>query len=343
MFRSINYNLTNMKSIFPILILSVFFAPASACLNEYNVNLRGETFEIYEGLPVFYRSFDKNYSSEFVKSVNLAHRDTIHFKKLSDVVVHLTKLGRFDEALGLAKWLNHKHPNEYQVVSNLGTLYEITGNLDSAYFYIHKGLKLNPDSHDGSEWVHLAILKAKKNIQQDPGWLLNNKVLNVNVTDTVETYSDQQIAIMDSIWQISFQMKERIPFTPDKDLLMASVMIELGEMLELHISIENAYVAYKIAEQYDPENILGAKRKIELLLPLFKKYGFKESVFQDHFPPESEYLKRKKSGSDKVLNDNKSAFSWSWIYTLTGIVSVLVILVIFIAIRNRRKLYSGKD
>lgn len=283
-----------MKPTFFAVLILMSSVKAFACLNEYNVNARGQVYERYEGLPIFYRTFDLAHSQKIVDQIDLADTDDIDFKDFSDVGVHLARLGKYKEALDIFIWLNDKHKDEYRIVSNLGTLYELNGQIDSAYKYIEKGLKLNPDSHMGSEWVHLSILEAKKNIEKDGDWLLKNQVLNLNLTDTVGLYTKAHDKIMLAIWQIGHQLEERVPFTPDSDLLLANVLLELGELLEIHVSIENAYVAYKMAAHYDKENKLGAKEKIENLMPLFEKYGFKKSVFEEHFPPKGAYLQEKK-------------------------------------------------
>lgn len=52
------------------------------------------------------------------------------------------KLGKADVALEILKELNYHYPNEYKIVANLGTAYELNAELDSALKYIKKGIKL---------------------------------------------------------------------------------------------------------------------------------------------------------------------------------------------------------
>ena len=305
----------NMKFFFNILLLLSFIIQSFGCLNEgneYNVNLRGQTFEEYQGFPVFYRSFDIEYSQNFISTIDLKYMDTINPILLADYAVHLTKLRKYKEALNLLEWLNEEYPDEYQITTNLGTLYELNGNVTLAQKFIKKGIELNQESHNGSEWFHVAVLAAKKKIETDPDWLLTNNVLNLNLTDTVEAYSDSQYDILYKIWDIEYQLKERIPFTPDKDLLIANILNELGDMLKLHVSIKNAYVAYRMALEYDPEDRYQIKAKLEDLLPTFKKFEFKESVFLEHFPPKEEYEER------------TSAVNWYWIWIIGIGVSILI-------------------
>jgi hypothetical protein len=43
------------------------------------------------------------------------------------------------------KSLYSEHPDEYIIVANLGTIYELNSELDSAYFYIQKSIEINED------------------------------------------------------------------------------------------------------------------------------------------------------------------------------------------------------
>tara|TARA_B110000046_G_C13024495_1_gene413104 strand:+ start:2444 stop:2677 length:234 start_codon:yes stop_codon:yes gene_type:complete len=61
---------------------------------------------------------------------------------LSDYAVYLMKAGRVDESLAILKELNKNLPQEYQIAANLGTAYELNGELDSALFYINAESKL---------------------------------------------------------------------------------------------------------------------------------------------------------------------------------------------------------
>lgn len=278
-----------MKRFFLLLNILWLSVESKACLNEYNVNIKGETNEKYEGLPVFYRSFDREYSQFYVNLFDLSRKESFRYQDLSDVSYQLARLGEYKKSLELLIWLNHKFPGQYKIVANLGTLYELNGNVDSAYHYIQKGLELNPKSHFGSEWVHLAILRAKMQMRANPNWIFQNKVLHLNLQGNLEQYSKKYNSVMDTIHQISYQMKERIPFTKAPDLILANILCELGQILADHFSIENAYVAYRISQYYDPKNQMGASYSLNLLLPLFKKYNYEESVFEAHFPPADQY------------------------------------------------------
>lgn len=318
------------------MVLLFICQTGNTCLNAYNINLRGQVADIYAGLPVFYRSFDKAFSRDFVSHYDLSKKESIHYEDLSDVAIHLARLGKYKKALELLIPLNKKYPNHYKIVANLGTLYELNGNIEQAYFYIKEGIRLNPESHAGSEWVHLAILQAKKQMRQNPGWILNHQVLRLNLTDTVSQFSEKHEAVLQKIRQISYQMEERIPFSPQPDLIVANIMNELGQLLATHISVVNAWTAYKIAEHYDPKNQLGIKGKAKKLLPLFKKYKTEIPNLAGHFPPQNKFWKVKRKKVNKVLSNTSKEPPWL-VWLGVGLVFTIVISWVFKKWKNKSR------
>ncbi|MCB9232643.1 MAG: tetratricopeptide repeat protein [Bacteroidia bacterium] len=283
-----------MKTIFAMLAFLVLSLQSFACFNEYHVNDKGEeTAEEsgYEGIPVFYRSFDLGFSQRFLDAFYKDDVDSVDYKDLSDLGVHLARLGHRKQALKLMLWLNQGHPNEYNIIANLGTLYELNGNLDSASYFIGKALELNKDSHHGSEWVHLAILKAKKEITNDPEWVKSHNVLGLDPKRKLKKEENALDLVRDSVGHVFYQLEERIPYTPEPNILMAKIMVELGAMLEKHLSIGDAVSAYRIAEVYDPEKAFDEEKLINNLLPKLKKSKVEESPFEGIFPPKNEFRK----------------------------------------------------
>lgn len=318
-----------------------FYQVTQACLNEYRVNSRGQVNDIYRGLPIFYRSFDLEFSRAYLKRFDLSKKETISYKHLSDAAVHLTRLGKYPQALELLQWLNKKFPNQYKIVANLGTLYEINGQLDSAYFYINQGMKLNAKSHYGSEWVHLSILKAKKAVKANPSWILYNNVLNLtSLRDTVAEHDYDKLNIfLTRIQHIVYQLEERIPFSKTPDVILANVLREVGDLLALHISIADASVAYEIGLHYDPKDQLRFKNRLAKLAESLKKHKTNPAESGYHFPDKSKYRKVNRkylpaiTTSQKIwkmLETNQGAF-WFFLI-LSGIVGIF-----FIAYKTKKK------
>lgn len=303
-----------------------------ACLNEYNVNERGIENDEYAGLPVFYRSFDTAFARQEIARVDLTVKSNYDYQVLSDAGIQLTKLRRYKEALDLFRWLIHRYPEAYQINANLGTLYEINGQIDSAYFRIRKSLELNPDSHFGSEWVHLAILNVKKRLQRTPDWLLNHQVLGLGLTDTVPNFSQAHDQILDTIRQITYQLEERIPFTPDEDLIVANILMELGDLLRIHISVEDAFVAYKMAAHYDPNDVLGTHQIAGRAEDVLSEYNLSPIVFYEHFPNRAAFDEFQSSG---IAIDSETVNQFGRFYYFGA--GALVLLAIILGWRRLKK------
>ena len=133
-------------------------------------------------------------------------------------------MGQYDTAYAILTRLEKEKPNEYNIIANLGTLYELKGENEKALVYIKKAIALNSESHHGSEWFHIQILEAKLQ-GRSSDWWITHPVLNLS-----KIKKDSEIIISD----ITYQLKERIPFTKKPDLMMAAILKESGAYLEKH-------------------------------------------------------------------------------------------------------------
>ena len=182
---------------------------------------------------------------------------------LSDYAVYLMKAGRVDESLAILKELNKSLPQEYQIAANLGTAYELNGELDSALFYIKRGIEINPDAHAGSEWIHIQVLETKMKQIKNPDFLDFTSVLELSLEQKKDSATRAQLEI---------QIRERFPFSPGPDQIMASLMIDLADCYTNSLSIEHAKAFYNIAELYCGADSTLTTPKIYEMIELRKKY-----------------------------------------------------------------------
>src|SRR6185503_7493595 len=68
----------------------------------------------------------------------------------------------------------------YVVAANLGTAYELHGDLVAARRWIAEAIRRNPYSHEGTEWLHVLILDARMALAKDPNWLASHSVLGID-------------------------------------------------------------------------------------------------------------------------------------------------------------------
>ncbi|MGG9964703.1 tetratricopeptide repeat protein [Ferruginibacter sp. SUN106] len=252
-----------------LVFLSVINCTSYACLNEEHVTksgkktidaitLRGLTF--YKGQNTS-EIQDKLKVLESLLSKTSNTTDDIRTIK-NDIAVQYIKLGRLEEAEKMLLELQKEYPGNYSINVNLGTLYELQGKNEEALRLIKKSVDINPDSHEGSEWFHIKILEYKlKNIPEDK--VAAQNILNLaEIKRPASTVADE----------LSYQLVERIPFTPAPNIMMAKVLQEFADFLSDSVSIKAAYLIYEIGMDYDRNNILQLAQKRDALVPYFKKY-----------------------------------------------------------------------
>lgn len=181
------------------------------------------------------------------------------FEDKSDYAVVLIRLGEYKEALNVLESLINDHPNEYNIVVNLGTAYELNNNLELALKYISKAIKLNPLSHNESEWIHEEILKAKIAVKTDPNYLWQNSILNLQMPGDIEAYynslnEEKRLQLFDVKNQLLWQLKERISLVAPPDPFVADLLFDFANLVAITESIEIAIPIYNQSLSYLPEN-----------------------------------------------------------------------------------------
>jgi tetratricopeptide (TPR) repeat protein len=91
----------------------------------------------------------------------LALQKKIDYKLISDFAWKMARNGNYKAAERILLLLIAKHPNEYNLNANIGTVYELLGKNELALQYINKAMIIDPNSHYGSEWIHIKILEQK--------------------------------------------------------------------------------------------------------------------------------------------------------------------------------------
>lgn len=244
-----------MKKLLLLPLLLLFPGRGHACLNEYTHDSLGQT-RLHDDDDLF--RYDRNFDAKELqrKMEKLEKKGLATYQDSSDYGVLLVKSGYVYKALSYFRRLGHQHGNDYTVAANLGTTYELSGNNDSALWWIKKGMELNPQSHRGSEWVHVKILEAKLALAKDPGWLNTHTVLGlqgkapVHKDNSKDNNPEKGGAFFSPVEaQVMYQLHERLPFMTPPDALMASVLRELAAYQE-EAEMEIALMHYEYAQEY---------------------------------------------------------------------------------------------
>ncbi|MBF0694175.1 MAG: tetratricopeptide repeat protein [Flavobacterium sp.] len=252
-----------MRNFFTIIIcLNLSFA--FACLNGETKILKNGSiiYEDYEGvIPHGHQFYQKNFPN-LIRELDSLYIATNDVAYLSDKGYILTITKKYQEAIKIYLQIEKIAPNRYSTASNLGTIYELIGQNEEAFKWIEKSIKINPDSHEGSEWLHLNILKAKIEGKPIQGDLLIGlsfgKALSPTTIKTWEDLEKMQKAIF-------FQLNERISFIKPKDEIIAELLFELANIQMVLKDFYSAIELYKKALSYGLQNEL-ANYRIDLAI-----------------------------------------------------------------------------
>lgn len=307
------------KNILILLFTIIYISNANACLNYYfSVDKKGKLHHADNILIPFNKNFNKELNVSKLHKLETKLKKEHSYQALSDYSICLMKLGKPREALDILIGIYIHYPNDYKIASNLGTAYELNGQVDSALKYIKRGLQLNPNDHEGSEWVHVKVLETKLILAKKPNYLIENTVLNLSNAQKLDTLIRKQIMI---------QMRERFPFTPGPDAIMGNILIDLADCYANTASIEYAKVLYQIAKTYYGDKSIVIDAKIKEMQRLINKY---RDVKPEKFDPKKPEARNEKitglSYSQCIGNNDLNKYSINWksinlnVQSLLGIV-----------------------
>lgn len=229
----------------------ILSTPSFACLNGDTLELTDGSmlYQDYEGfVPYGHRFRDNEGLNEILLSLEKGYKETKDLNYLSDKGLILIIQGKYQEAIGLYKRIEKLEPNRYSTASNIGTAYELIGNNSEALKWIEKAVEINPNSHYGSEWIHVNILKAK--IKGDK-YITSNFLIGKdfgNKKNPLSDLSKEQLYVLRK--QIYYQLNERVSFVKPKDKIVAQLLFDLGNVSYLLGDKEDAVEDYKIAKEY---------------------------------------------------------------------------------------------
>lgn len=197
------------------------------------------------------------------RELERALEKNVDYRLLSDFAWYELRVGSKQHAVRLLERLYEKYPDEYNVVANLGTAYEVTGKNEQALTLLKKAVAINPASHHGSEWIHVNILEQKIKESPDytlildlgsgkdyPGWL-TGKMYHRQITP-------------DSLMvQLAYQLHERISFIARPDPVVGQLVLDFADLAAIAYSGEEAKEFYEYAVYYDPALAATANQRMQ--------------------------------------------------------------------------------
>ena len=270
-----------LKKVFASLAIAIIFVsaawqPVAACINLYAKNLYGEDVQ-YGGRGHVLAELNRHQHID--KNVWQQRRETLKaevanpgakFETRSDYASMGIYVGDVAHSIEQLEALEKEKPGEGNIASNLGTAYELNGNVDKALEWIKEGIKRNPKDHDGTEWLHVKILEAKLEMAKDSKWLETHSVLGLNfgteakpviptqdVTDflgAAKTRHEVEAALI-------YQIHERIYFVKPPEPIVAELLCDLACLTAASQSLPEAKAIMEFALDYKPVHAdLSARR-----------------------------------------------------------------------------------
>jgi hypothetical protein len=246
---------------------------ATACLNPIGQNQVGTRIEVDNlSASAFIGKLMTHHDKAFWLGtmVEFESRKKHHPRHVdpNNVAVSMVHLGQVREAIDILEQHERSKPGVYQTAANLGTAFELNGENEKALEWIAEGVRRNPQGHNGTEWLHVKILKAKIALDDDPQWLVSNSVLGLDLT-TVDR--DSNVSLVDDLGfrrtladiesALVYQLHERLEFVRPPDPVVADLLYDLGAIFALTRTNEHSAAVRELALSYGPghqRNILTA-------------------------------------------------------------------------------------
>jgi tetratricopeptide (TPR) repeat protein len=209
----------------------------------------------------------KAYWDDLLQKLYAEKNDLPMMENDQNVAVALVHLGRYREALKIFEKVEKRYSGKYVTAANLGTTYELLGQNDQALRWINEGLSREPESHYGTEWLHVKILEAKIALEKDSKWLERNSVLGIDWDESnrnpsadisVTDNRGQQKSAKDIEDALAYQLHERIEFVKPPDPVVAQLLFDLSNLLRRSRSPEHSAAIQQLAIDYGHKSIVPA-------------------------------------------------------------------------------------
>ncbi len=214
-----------IKKIMLLSSILLITMPSWACLNTYVEDFYTSDSEK--------ENQHEEHHDEKLKNFVSRHPSPIDYQAENDYAVHQIYAGRYDLAIKVLRAIENEHPGLPKTAVNLGTAYELIGNISLAKKWIAEGMKRDPSIHLGSEWIHLNILTAKEkratakyfhefpllNVHYGTGYVPDAHWKNQRKLTTAEYDAIRE--------QASLQINERKNFVSRQNAVMAQLFYQM--------------------------------------------------------------------------------------------------------------------
>lgn len=237
---------------------------ARACINEVATDREGRTLqtndlvgaELVGHLQVNAVDWSREMTTrEAIRRVKTRN----DFGTRNDLGVALLRHGRTTAAIRLFLLNERLQPGRYQTATNLGTALELAGHDAAALRWIRIGIRRNPRSHDGTEWLHARILEAKIAAAHDPARLRKVSIAGVDfgtrdlpaLPRNLPAGNDgEPVTVVELNQAFQRQLLERMGFVRPEDPVVANLLTDWASLNLAGGPLESAVALYAEAVRY---------------------------------------------------------------------------------------------
>lgn len=249
---------------------------AHACINVVGTDHTGRKFNPggYAGAELsemLTQPQDKRYWSLHANHIIAKAVQRPNYATLTELGVLLVFQGQYTRAVNHFLMLERRYPGRYETATNLGTALELSGHDEPALRWIRIGIQRNPESHGGSEWLHVRILDAKIAAARDPAYLASHSIAGVTFAPVRVPPVPQSMPAGNNgapvlPWELdnalANQLLERVQFVSPKDPVVANLLLDWATLNLAGGPIESADVLYDLAVRYGaPRDALMRERQ----------------------------------------------------------------------------------
>ncbi len=226
--------------------------PAGALLKEESHHLRGSQHRFSAELLRAATAFKPE---EFLLLYTYTDNLPPGWPEGMDDAVRLIFSGKAAEAVTRLTELDRKTPDNYWICANLSAACELSGDLPAALRWVEKALTINPGAHQGTEWMHAAVIRARLALEKDPAWLKTHTVSGIPVEgDVPSEFTLTEGGIPHSLQDIHRALMAhtfaRLIFVKPTDVVAAALLTELARVEARLLALENGIAMLALAEEY---------------------------------------------------------------------------------------------
>jgi hypothetical protein len=198
-----------------------------------------------------------------------------------DAAVELLFSGDAPGAVAKLTELDRRLPDNYWICANLGAACELSGDVPAALRWVEKAMAINPGAHEGTEWMHAAVLKARLALAADPAWLQTHTISGLPQGDVPAGFTISRGSLTLSLEDIRRALTAhtfaRLLFVKPHDAIAAALLTELA-LVEARVrSVEDGTALLDLADAYGGQGSDAIRSRWNSLKP-----GLLRTYFHQH-------------------------------------------------------------